>query len=150
MDCKDEIKALRDELAALRNELAAERASDAESVAMYRRTRERAEHLSHENAELKAQLIKLTRGNATLLASLEEASREMVYAGETMQHDREEIERLRADLADMERKLEARPDITGEEAFTWIGCRGGPTEKKVNAKLREFGMRWSATAQEDV
>lgn len=47
----------------------------------------------------------------------------------------------RAEKAEAER--DARPAITGEEAYTWIGCKGGPTERKVHATLKAFGLRWA-------
>jgi hypothetical protein len=65
---------------------------------------------------------------------------------------KDEIERMqkRAATAELERdaaiaERDSRPYISGEDAFTWIGCIGGPTEKKVHRELKRHGLAWAAT-----
>jgi ElaB/YqjD/DUF883 family membrane-anchored ribosome-binding protein len=57
---------------------------------------------------------------------------------------RRERDDLRADRDHWREVAESRPAVTGEDAFTWIGCHGGPTEKKVHKELKRHGLAWAA------
>ena len=88
-------------------------------------------------AELRAEVARLTAER--------DAARQHIGSAPTRLRQLEQTNAALNDLlSQAEAERDARPEITGEEAFTWIGCRGGPTEKKVNATLKAFGLRWNA------